>query len=260
MTGTLTDRQLSDFETIGYVKVRAFSADDAAAMEDMVWRQSEKFGIDRDDPETWEGVRTGGLSTSLRKTRLFRDTITNEFLGAVDQLMGDNRWSRPSDWGRLLRTFPKPGTPWDISARRWHWHGDPLRSVEKVRELTAFFFVTDVQSEGGGTLLCEGSHPVVFKYHTEMTPDQRERKPKAIRTGFYRYDPWLRNLTGSELEDQGRSLMSEAHTVHGHPLRVIELTGLRGEAYIANSAVLHATSPNCSNRTRLMRTVDIRQP
>ena len=93
---------------------------------------------------------------------------------------------------------------------------------------------------------------------SELTPEKLERKPKFQRTGIYRYDPWLKELTNGNPSGNPGYFMSDFANVHGFPVKVVELTGEPGDAYIANGALLHSSSMNCSEQPRFMRTVDVR--
>ena len=93
-TTPLNETGLEQLRTKGWVRTRMFTPDDAAAMEDRVWRRLEKHGVDRDDPSTWSDHRPGGLSHSIRKTQLFQmGTVTDGFRAVCDQLLGAERWS-----------------------------------------------------------------------------------------------------------------------------------------------------------------------
>ncbi len=48
----LTEEQLEQLRSRGYIKVRAFAAEDAAEMEAIIWHKLEKDGVLRDDPLT----------------------------------------------------------------------------------------------------------------------------------------------------------------------------------------------------------------
>jgi hypothetical protein len=257
--GPLTAAALEDFHRRGYTKVRAFSPDEAAEMENLVWQTLKIRGdVDRDDPSTWSKPKS--VSQALRSMRVFRDAISQEFLSTVDQLLGVNKWKRPKDWGRILYSYPSD-SPWYVTWRQWHWHGNPARNIDTLEQLTCFFFINHVEPHGGGTMLCEGSHRVVEKYFSELSPDQIAAKLKSVRTRFYRYDPWIQSLTarGDTRPDRIR-MMEEGTHVHGYPCRLIELAGEPGEAYITSGSLLHATGHNASDQPRFMRTVDIRVP
>lgn len=251
---SLTDQDLLEFDRRGYVRVHGFSAERAAEMEALVWRQLERRGVDRDDPTTW--AKPGGVSQALRSTRLFRDALSDDFTGIVDQLLGEGAWDPPKDSGRLLYSWPGEGA-WTVPHDGWHWHGNGERNIERVRELACFFFINHVEARGGGTLLCEGSHKLVNAYLAGLTDAHRERKKKFTRIGFYHSGPYARQLT-REGDPESRLELMKEQSVDGHPVRVVELTGEPGDAVICNGSLLHAVSPNRGQGARLMLTVDIR--
>ena len=254
--GPLTEQDLEQFRTLGYIKVRAFAAEVAAEMEATIWRRLEKDGVLRDDSSTW-GKYPSGLSRIVRNSKIFREAMSTEFSAVVDQLLGQGRWSRPKDCGALLYTFPED-REWDVSNNTWHWHGDPMRNVDELHDIFIFCFLTSVAPQGGGTLLIEGSHHVLCQYYNELTPEQRKIKVKEIKKKFYASDPWLRELTAKE-RSAGRiqKFMQEPTDVFGHPLRVVELTGEPGEAFITNMSTMHVRSFNVSNRPRFMTAAGI---
>jgi hypothetical protein len=58
--GTAT--AMNHFQTHGWVRIRgAFTADEAAAMRDVIWRALAAEGIQRDDPATWKTERPAHL-------------------------------------------------------------------------------------------------------------------------------------------------------------------------------------------------------
>ncbi len=62
--GPLNEQDLEQLSTRGYVKVRAFTPEDAAEMESTIWRRLEREGVLRDDPATWRKY-PGGVSRSV---------------------------------------------------------------------------------------------------------------------------------------------------------------------------------------------------
>ena len=143
--GPLTEQDLEQLRTRGYVKVRAFSPEDAAEMVSTVWGRLEKEGVLRDDPSTWR--KPGGISKSSRKSEIFREALSAEFAGVVDQLLGQGQWQPPNDRGMVLYTFPQERESWDV-ATGWHWHGNPLRNVDGLRDIFNFSFLSKVDPEG----------------------------------------------------------------------------------------------------------------
>jgi hypothetical protein len=259
--GPLTEQQLEQFKLRGYIKVRAFAREDAVEMVDVVWHRLEKYGIDKEDPSTWMTAYPGGLSQAVRKIRIFREAITDEFIATVDQLLKQGAWKRSRDWGMLLFSFPSVGRKtWDVTSKQWHWHGNPLRNSGHLRDLFVFSFLSQVQAGGGGTLLVEGSHHVVCRFFRELTPERLEMKARDLKKIFYAHHPWLKALSGNSGEDDRQQrFMSESTDVFGYPLRVVELTGDPGEAYITNMSTIHAASMNVLERPRFMRALAIHQ-
>ena len=177
----------------------------------------------------------------------------------MDQLLGQGRWHPSKDRGTLLYTFPEQRESWDV-ADAWHWHGDPLRNVDRLRDIFTFFFLSKVDPEGGGTVLVEGSHHVVCKFYSELTPEQLDMKLRDIKRRLYGSHPWLQDLTnGKDTGDRRQRFMEEPTDVFGHPLRVVELTGEPGEAYVTNMSTLHSRSFNVLDRPRFMTADGIRQ-
>ena len=130
--GPLNEQDLEQLCTRGYVKVRV-TAEDAAEMELTIWRRLEREGVLRDDPATWRKY-PGGVSRSVRNSRIFREAMTAEFAAVVNQLLGQGRWHPPKDRGIVLYTFPEQRESWNV-ATDWHWHGNPLRNVDQLRDI-----------------------------------------------------------------------------------------------------------------------------
>lgn len=255
----LSQQDLEQFHSKGYIKVRAFAAEVAAEMEETIWQRLEKEDVRRDDPTTW-GKYPSGLSQAVRKSRSFREAMGAEFAATVDQLLGQGRWQRPKDCGTLLYTFPEARAKWDVTTGHWHWHGNPLRNLDRQRDIFIFCFLNRVEPEGGGTVVIEGSHHVVCKFFGELTPAQLEIKTKDLKQKFFASDPWLRELTNKkDSKNRRQKFMAKPTNVHDHPLRVVELTGEPGEAYITNMSTMHSRSYNVLSQPRFMTAVGITQ-
>ncbi len=256
----LDDQDLEDLRTRGHCRTRVCSEEHATKMVDIIWHRLEKHGVSKEDRSTWVNVQAPKLSHTVRKQRIFQEAASEEFLGAMDQLLGKGEWERPKDWGMVLYTFPEINDkPWDVVSSSWHWHMNPLRNIDRLCDLFSFNFLSSVEPGGGGTLIVEGIHHVVRKYLSELTPEQREERPaKQIREGFYRFHPWIKELTNRK--DEGSRLgFMETADVHGFPCRVVELTGGPGEAVIMDAGIPHARSRNCLEVPRFMRALGIRR-
>ena len=97
----LTTEELEVFERDGIVKIpSAFSADDAAGMRDVLWRElSERHGMDRDDRSTWTTLRPTGLKTT-KFDRRAHAILGPRVRSALDGLLGE--WIEPKHEGQVL--------------------------------------------------------------------------------------------------------------------------------------------------------------
>src|SRR5262245_58372339 len=107
----------------GWLRIEgAFSAQEAAAMRDVVWRALASVGILRDDPTTWRIERPHHLQ-HLKPNPVFRAVGSTRTLAAIDEALGGQPWRRPSDWGAFFLVFPT-GRPWNVPADGWHVDAD----------------------------------------------------------------------------------------------------------------------------------------
>ena len=137
----------------------------------------------------------------------------------------------------------------------WHWDGDPFRFLEGNTGLFIFSFLSEIKPEGGGTLIVDGSHELVLRYHRNLSPEDQARKRKPLRLRFYKAHPWLADLTGHTGASEGRiqRLMNQTTDIDGIPVRVVELTGKPGDAVLCHPVILHARSQNRAEVPRFMR-------
>jgi hypothetical protein len=100
----------------------------------------------------------------------------------------------------------------------------------------------------------------VCKFFKERTPEELKIKEKAMKRKLYASHAWLRELTSEhDSGDRRQRFMEEPTEVFGHPLRVVELKGEPGEAYITNMSTLHSRSFNVLDRPRFMTVQPIGQ-
>ena len=67
-------------------------------------------------------------------------------VGAIDQLLGRDSWTKPEGWGGFLVSFPdNVDEPWDVVAEGWHWDGHPAADLEGVSGLFIFTFYSQVE-------------------------------------------------------------------------------------------------------------------
>lgn len=248
--------ELDSFKERGYVRLKgAFPRDAALSMQDAMWRElREEFGIDRNDRASWRqpprdihGQKTDSAQRAMNTERL---------LGACGQLVETDRYEAPAHWGRVLVTFPETSPrPWEVPTGVWHWDCELHDNVGAVTRLVVFTFFSDVEPEGGGTLIVEGSPRLLQRFHDELPMEDRRQSHRQLRNRFFASHPWLKHLTGLEPTPEHRNtyLMGASHDVGGIAARVVELTGQPGDAVVCHPLMVHTTGPNHSDVPRFMR-------
>lgn len=249
--------QIAAFEDRGFVRLReAFAPEDALRMQGRMWAElREDFGIDRDDCSTW---RQPPRSPRRAKWDPLQSAVaTDHLVGAINALLSPVPWSVPSNWGLVMVTFPdrSPGQ-WTLPTTGWHFDFDLHRNATSLGGLFVFTFFSAVEPHGGGTLIVEGSHRLLRRFHGELSAAERQDQHRQLRKRFLRYDAWLNALTGtgSGPEDRIGYFMRETREVLGVPVRVVELTGQPGDAILCHPLILHVTAPNRLETPRFMRT------
>lgn len=254
MAVSLTTEQLATFERTGWVRLRAaFAAEDAVALQERMWAElRDDFGIVRDDPSTWRQPRRS--LPRAKRDPMQHVVATDRLLGAIDDLLGPVRWRVPSNWGVVLVTFPDrtPG-PWTLPASGWHFDFDLHPNADAPRAVQVFTFYSAVDAHGGGTLIVEGSHRLLRRFHAQLSPAARQAPHRVIRKQCLRCDPWLDALTGGVCTDRIAYFMHQTREALGVPVRVVELTGRPGDAILCHPLMLHVAAPNRSDAPRFMR-------
>jgi hypothetical protein len=130
---------LEHFRTHGWVRVEAaFSADNAAAMCDVIWRALAGAGIRRNDPSTWTKERPEHLQ-QLKSDPVFHAVGTERTIRAIDEVLEGRIWPRPKDWGAFFPAIPlrnQMGFARRRMARGWRLYGsvDPALGSESSRD------------------------------------------------------------------------------------------------------------------------------
>ena len=254
----LTDSQRQTFDQLGFVHLEnAFAQSDALVMENLLWRAlGERFGATPDDPETWDIAHVSGLQ-ALKSDPVFDAIGTPAVIAAIDDLLGENQWVKPSQWGQFLVNFPVPG-PWNVPIG---WHTDFEYDVpfEPLPGLVIFMFLADVKPDSGGTALLIRSHRAVARFLGERTPKARA-KMKTVRKAFLDSDPWLRELdANTESPHRIQRYVETQHEVADTRLQVVQLSGHAGDVVLTHPWLLHAPAPNCGKYPRFMRVQRIRR-
>ena len=158
----LSDDDISTFLADGYVAVRgAVPGPVIGAIQDAVWAELGRQGVQRDDASTWTApvaripCPEGGPFAQAATRPVLRD--------ACDQLIGPGRWWRRDGVGGTIPVrFPSEADPgdagWHIEASyedRGQWR---VNVGSRARGLLALYLLTDVDPDGAPTRLRPGSH------------------------------------------------------------------------------------------------------
>lgn len=272
----LTNAQVEQFMELGWVKVEeAFPREKALSAQQVIWEQVEKRGVLQNDKSTWtqEMVRINeGFDTPE-----FRDCNTEKLQDAIEDLVGEGRWryrGDPVHWGWWPVNFSLGGDkPWDVPTAGWHYDGQHFRHYVDSWEqgLLCLCIFSDVQPQGGGTVVAEGSHKVIAKILAQY-PEGLEHQ-EAIR--LVKHHPWLAELSGFDSDpNQSDPIYSDGdheavaskdgvnriekfmnHTftyADGIQLRVVDTTASAGDVLLCHPFLFHASAPNTRGVPRFM--------
>jgi len=254
VTKTLTQQQREEFERLGVLRFDGLiSADRVRAAREAVQRRLEPLGLWRDGEWRLDALPRPqwpdkGLKTSkaIGNRRPEIEALIEEpaLLEIVDDLLG----GRPFDRAiykrpQVLFTLPN-AQAWTLPGG---WHCDSPRLASGERDGVQLFACLDeVAPRGGGTLAIAGSH--------RLLNEGRFLRPGEIPHRL-RDEAFFRPLlAGSDDAAESERLMGLAGEAQGAPLRIVELTGRPGDAWIMDLRVLHAGAPNAGGRPRMMAT------
>jgi hypothetical protein len=229
---------MNHFETHGWVRIpRAFSAEDAAAMREVVWRALAAVGILATDPTTWRKERPDHLQ-HLKADPVFRAVGSERTLAAIDAVLGGQSFRRPADWGAFFILFPAH-RPWEVPADGWHLDADYAGPLAPPRGVKVHAMFGDVAPRCGGMLIISGSHRLVHRWFLEHPPRPGARNAE-LRASVHRH-PYMRDLcTAGAADARIERFHERVETVDGIPLQVLENTAAAGDVILMHPLLLHA--------------------
>jgi ectoine hydroxylase-related dioxygenase (phytanoyl-CoA dioxygenase family) len=186
-----------------------------------------------------------------REQGIFDQLATPVVISTISQLIGNDRWPRPSDWGGLLVTFPTRGE-WNVPSCGWHIDFPARGAPGSTLMLKWLGYVTPMAARGGGTVAIAGSHKLVAHYLRQADTADPGRSP-TVRDAIFGADPWFEPLRRRSPADRIR-LMQEGATVSDVHVRIVELLGQPGDVIFLHPHLLHAPAPNCLSSPRFMVT------
>src|SRR6185503_4768027 len=173
------------------MRVRAvFSANEAAAMREAVWRTLATVGISDRDPSSWTVERPGHLQ-NVRSDPVFRALGSARLLEAIDAALAGQAYATPKNWGSAFVAFPSTQA-WNVPSDGWHIDANYLSALSPPDGIRIHALFGDVAPRAGGTLIVSGSHRLVHKFFRDYPP------PPGARGSDYRRllqrHPSLRDL------------------------------------------------------------------
>ncbi len=256
MAAVLTDQQREEFDRTGLLRLEgAFSRSAAEDMRVVLWNELvHRYGIERDDPTTWDRHPPTGLK-STKRAKVFQPICSPVVGDALDDLLGPGCWDRPEQYGNVLVTMPN-ATQWRVPHRIWHSDFEATNSSVDLFAVKLWALFGAVEPGGGGTPQLLGSHKLFARY-LEST-DVREYK--RAKLGFLRSHPSLIALTNDDGDPRrNERFMGADWDVDGLPARVVELTGAPGDVFITHGWLFHTVAVNATDQPRLMRSVAVRR-
>jgi hypothetical protein len=242
----LTSQDLERYAAEGILRLPGAVAPDAvAAMADVVWRRLHaRHRILRDRPDTWTTAHPAQLTAQTDELSAMASPTVR---AALDQLLGPGAWREPARWGLPLVTMPGFSAAWDVPRKGWHL--DIQATAETPRVARIFVLLADLEPGGGATAYVGGSHRLVRDLAQEAG---RPLRARDVRDRLAQ-DPWFAGLFGKSVGEGRRArFMDTAAMVRGVRVRVGEMTGRAGDAWLMDPLTLHAATPNASARPRMM--------
>jgi Phytanoyl-CoA dioxygenase (PhyH) len=249
----LTQHQRDEFETQGLLKLpQAIPVETATQMADqtLAYLATEE-SIQRNRGQGWLTERPAGMQP-LTRAGTFDAMADGAVPQVLDELYGPDRWKRPRHWGRALVTY-KTTDQWDVPAGGWHLDGSTT-TTDDPSAITVFAILAPLRPRGGGTLIVTGSHRVLRAHAADAAIDH-STKNKGVRRKLGDRHPWLRDLWSPARDasfDRRRRYLEEGAVLDGVPVRIVELTGEPGDAFLMRADLFHTPAPNALDQPRMM--------
>lgn len=173
----------------------------------------------------------------------------------LDELLGRDAWQRPKDAGQLLMlSVPLHGTVWALPHNVWHLDYPAPAALRSLPGMQLFVCLDRVERRGGATLVACGTHRLIDALRRDRPKDWPGRSADVRRRLRARV-PWLAELFSLREGGDREARFMREHTLGGDvPLQVVELVGEPGDVYAMHPWLLHAPSPCCGDRPRMVVT------
>ena len=220
----LSNSQIDEWIETGCTILRnAFPHEIASGVCERVWDKIEaQHPVRRDDRATWKPL-VHLLDTV--NDELSAQAWSPRFCGAIDQLLGENRWHPVSSLGWFPVSLPgfetelwhAPEQGWHVDGQQFHHHLD-----SPDQGLLPLVILTDIAPGGGGTCIVPGSHKDTAHILQESEPA---------------------GLSIKELSARVQEIPRD---------NAIEITGSAGDVALLHPFMLHARSMNTNDAIRII--------
>jgi hypothetical protein len=164
--------------------------------------------------------------------------------------LGVGGWKEPERWGLPLVTLPGFADSWEVPHKGWHL--DIQAAATSPRVARIFVLLSDLAPSGGATGYVAGSHRALQALARDVG---RSLKSGEARKLLEARHPWFAALYARpDGSNRHARFMEQAGDAGGVPVRVGEMTGRAGDAYVMDPLILHAVTPNALATPRLMLT------
>jgi hypothetical protein len=244
------DETVAHFRAHGWMRVRAaFSADQAAAMREVVWAALANAGIEEGEPSTWTAERPEHLQP-VKKHPAFRAVGSPRLLHAIDAALEGQRHEPPKTWGAAFLAFPSSQT-WHVPFGGWHADANYLSALSPPDGLRTHALFGDVAPRAGGSLVLSGSHRLVHDFFTARPPGRSTRG--ADRRQELLAHPYIRDLhTDGDAAARVARFMDRVEEHQGIELQVVENAGQAGDVMLLHPLTLHVAVPNNGRYPRFL--------
>jgi len=202
----------------------AFPREVAAQGRQFLWGEFEReFGLDEHNPDTW--TEPYMLIRRSYTEPPFSHCVTSRLLEACDDLLGRDRYEKPTGLGWWPATFPGLAEPpWQAPEHGWHVDGIQFHHHIDSRDqgLLPIFLFSDIEPGTCGTAISVGSHKITARVLVDAEPgglDDAELTRRVLR----------------------------------HPReKVLEMAGQAGDVVLLHPFMLHAASANTGTTVRFI--------
>jgi len=236
------DQTIEHFRTHGWTRVhKAFDAEAAAAMRDLVWDGLAKTGVLRDAPSTWTIERPAKLQ-ALKENPVLNAVGSDRVLSTIGAILGTQSYGPPKRWGAIFIAFPGKDE-WGVPVRGWHVDANYTSQLWPPKGVQTHALFGDIAPRSGATQILSGSHRLIHKWFKDNPPPAGARSAEMRRS--LRMHPYIRDLhTEGDRDQRIARFMDRAEYVDGITLQVVENAGAAGDVLLLHPLTLHVAAPN----------------